>query len=237
MWCINAPNYKNIVEIFNDNNVTGSQLFIYISVLIKGVSPAVSTVLCCPLCWLIDFFFFSLLSALAVGDRCWVLLSVARRVGSRDQVQHFSNALMDIGTAGSQRTRLFSASASQRKSWEGECQPVLLYLLWEDCDNSLWIAFLLLSSKSSFTTPHFLIFKKQFCRLSFSFQTGLTGTSASSFHSHPACKKRRWCLCTQREHTVVKMEWKRKCRGGNEISSWPYLASAHNTSRRCKWDK
>lgn len=79
MWCINAPNYKNIIEIFNDNNVTGSQLFIYISVLIKGVSPAVSAVLCCPLCWLIDFF-FSLCSlrwrSETGAECCWVLLGV-----------------------------------------------------------------------------------------------------------------------------------------------------------------
>lgn len=78
MWCTNAPNNGNNIEIFNDNNVTFSQLLIYFSLLIKGVSPALSTLLCC-LLRLTDLFIylFSLLSALAAGDRCWVLLSAA----------------------------------------------------------------------------------------------------------------------------------------------------------------
>lgn len=130
----------------------------------------------------IDRLFF--LSAQAAGDRCWVLLSVALCVGSRDQVQHSSNTLMDIGTPGRQRRRILSASTLQQRSWEGEWEPAVIYLQWEDLDTKLCISFLLLSCNTPLPD-----FKQRFRRLSLSFQTGLTGTSASSFHSHPAWKK------------------------------------------------
>lgn len=144
-------------------------------------------------------------SALAVGDRCWVLLSVALCVGSRDQVQHSSNTLMDIGTPGRQRRRILSASTLQQKSWEGEWEPVVMHLLWEDLDK-LWIAFLLLSCNCSLNNTPLPDFKQQFCRLSLRFQTGLIGTSTSSFHSHPAWKKNRVDVCvheTQSECTLL----------------------------------
>lgn len=214
MWCTNAPNYENIIEIFNDNNATCGH-FIYFSLLIKGVSPAVSALLRCPL-WLTDWFFFPY--ALCAGSRRQVLsaaecCSVCGLQRPSLTFQQYFDGHRYFREA---EETFLPASASQRKSWEGECQPVLMYLLWEDCDNKLWIAFLLLSSNSSFTTPHFLIFKEQFCRLSLSFQTGLTGTSTSSFHSHPACRKKRCCLCTcktQRAHTVVKNGVKEEVQG------------------------
>lgn len=164
----------------------------------------------------IDRLFF--LSAQAAGDRCWVLLSVALCVGSRDQVQHSSNTLMDIGTPGRQRRRTLSASTLQQKSWEGEWEPAVIYLQWDDLDIKLCISFLLLSCNGSLNNTPLPDFKQRFRRLWLSLQTGLIGTSASSFYSHPAWKnKKRWCLCTRdakRAHAVVKMEAKRKCRGG-----------------------
>lgn len=108
----------------------------------------------------------------------------------------------------------------QQKSWEGEWEPavIYMYLQWEDLDIKLCISFLLLSCNSSLNNTALPDFKQRFRRLSLSFQTGLISTSTSSFHSHPAWKnKKRWCLCTRdakRAHAVVKMEAKRKCRGG-----------------------
>lgn len=81
MWCTNAPNNGNNIEIFNDNNVTFSQLLIYFSLLIKGVSPSLSTLLCC-LLRLTDLFIFFALCAggrrqvLSAAECCWVLLGV-----------------------------------------------------------------------------------------------------------------------------------------------------------------
>lgn len=136
---------------------------------------------------MIDRLFF--LSAQAAGDRCWVLLSVALCVGSRDQVQHSSNTLMDIGTPGRQRRRTLSASTLQQKSWEGEWEPAVIYLQWEDLDIKLCISFLLLSCNGSLNNTPLPDFKQRFRRLWLSLQTGLIGTSASSFYSHPAWKK------------------------------------------------
>lgn len=81
MWCTNAPNSDNMIEIFNDSNITCSQLLIYFSPLIRGVFPAFSTFLCCLLWLTVFFFFFS--PPCSVGWRsetgaecCWALLGV-----------------------------------------------------------------------------------------------------------------------------------------------------------------
>lgn len=138
MWCTNAPNNGNIIEIFNDNNVTFSQLLIYFSLLIKGVSPALSTLLCC-LLRLTEFFIFFFLCSLrwrpeTGAECCWVLLSVARCVGSRDQVQHSSNTLMDIGTPGSQRRRFYPHQLCR-----GRAERVSVSLWWCTCSGKIVI--------------------------------------------------------------------------------------------------
>lgn len=94
---------------------------------------------------------------------------------------------------------------------------------------------------AAWTTPHFLIWSSGFAVYrSASKLVSLAQALPLFIHILHEKNKKRWCLCTRdatRAHAVVKMEAKRKCRGGGGVESWPYLASADNASRRCKWDK
>lgn len=86
------------------------------------------------LSYLIDCVSFSVL---AVGDRCWVLLSVAVRVCSRDLVQHSSDSLIDTvlrggrGGGGGQIPVLTSV----KKNWGGK-----LILQWCACCGGIVIS-------------------------------------------------------------------------------------------------
>lgn len=84
-------------------------------------------------------FFFCLHRRLETGaECCWVLLCVwAPETNSNIP----AILLMDIGTPGRQRRRNLSASTLQQKSWEGEWEPALSYLQWEDLDIKLCFFF------------------------------------------------------------------------------------------------
>lgn len=210
--------------------------------------------LCCAVRrdWLIDFcFFFSLssLSALAVRDRCWVLLSVARCVGSRDPVQHSSNTLMDVGSPGSQRRRFYPHQARR-----GRAERVSVGLWWSTCSGRivitncklLFLFVILLTAALQHPTSWFL--RSSFAAYrSASKLASLAQALPLFIHILHAIKKKKkktllsvYMWATASALLLEKKEkWSERgsAAEGNEISSWPYLASADNASRRCKWDK
>lgn len=106
------------------------------------------------LSYLIDCVSFSVL---AVGDRCWVLLSVAVRVGSRGLVQHSSDSLIDTVLRGGRGGGQMPVLTSMKKNWGGKW-----ILQWCACCGGiviLHIPFLFYVSIASFTEPHFLIYR------------------------------------------------------------------------------
>lgn len=64
-----------------------------------------------------------------------------------------------------ERRRILSASTLQQKSWEGEWEPAVIYLQWEDLDIKLCISFLLLSCNGSLNTTPLPDFKQRFSPL------------------------------------------------------------------------
>lgn len=220
MWCTNAPNNEIVVKYLITTMYHAANYWFLSLCWLKVFLLLVP--LCCAVCcdWLIFFFFFSLLSALAAGDRCWVLLSGARCVGSRDQVQHSSNTLMGIGTPGSQRRRFYP-----HQPCRGRAERVSVSLCWCTCSGKIVITncellFFCYPPTAALQHPTSWFFLEAVLPLIAQLPNW------SHWHKHflfsfTSCmqkkKNRRCCLCTcetQREHPVVKMEWKRKCRGG-----------------------
>lgn len=121
-------NSENIFELFNDNIVACSRCFTSFSRLIKGVSPpAVCTLLSVVIDWLIFVFFLSLFFVCAGGQR--QVLSAAECCsvcGLQRPSPTFQQYFDGRGYSGESEETFLSASGSPRKSWEGECRPVVI---------------------------------------------------------------------------------------------------------------
>lgn len=147
---------------------------------------------------------------------------------------------MDIGTPGSQRRRFYPHQPRR-----GRAERVSVSLCWCTCSGRVVITNceLLL-----FCYPPTAALQRPtswFLRSSFaayhSASKLVSLAQALPLFIHILHAEKRVAVCVHARHSertlLSKMEWKRKCRGGELNIKLTIFGIADNASRRCKWDK
>lgn len=142
-------------------------------------------------------------------DRCWVLLSVAARVGSRDLLRHSCNSSDGRGSLWDGRgdlARLPRAQPLGQRISEGASEKWrwLTWRLWERAACSLWGG-----RATASAALHFLVLKAVSLLISVGPEFGSRVAVTSSFHSQATSKHSILCtLNTKSACPVVKNEGK-----------------------------